>query len=70
LFSGREDLFMTLPFRIKGLQNILVRHYFLTEEVYQIGIVCQRDINYKTWGALSVIITGRNVECFLRLLIC
>jgi hypothetical protein len=31
--------------------------------------VCQEEFGHKIWGAVSVIITRRNVECFLRPLI-
>ena len=28
-------------------------------------IVCQEELEHKIWGAVSVIITRRNMECFL-----
>jgi hypothetical protein len=31
--------------------------------------VCQEEFDHKIWGAVSVIITRRNVECFLKPLI-
>ncbi len=33
------------------------------------NLVCQEELDHKIWDAVSVIITRRNVECFLRPLI-
>ena len=33
------------------------------------NLVCQEELDHKIWGAVSVIIIGKNVECFLRPLI-
>ena len=34
------------------------------------NLVRQEELDHKIWGAVSVIITRRNMECFLRPLVC
>jgi hypothetical protein len=33
-------------------------------------LLCQEELGHNIWGTVSVIITRRNVECFLRPLVC
>ena len=34
------------------------------------NLACQEEVDHKIWGEASVIITRRNMECFLRPPVC